>query len=64
MSTGAQLNLLDRLVSYFAPEWAAARMRARMFMAVAGSFVGASYTRRSLRDWFVMPASADEDDAV
>jgi capsid protein len=36
-------------------------MRARMFMAMAGGFVGASYTRRSLKNWFVTPASADED---
>jgi hypothetical protein len=64
MNPQVQPNLLDRVVSYFAPEWAAARMRARMFMAIAGGFVGASYTRRPLRDWFVMPASADEDDAV
>jgi lambda family phage portal protein len=54
-------NWLDRLVGYFAPAWAAQRMRARMVMAIAGSWTGASYTRRSLKDWFVMPASADED---
>ncbi len=57
----AQPNLLDRMVGYFAPAWAARRMRDRMVMAIAGSWTGASYTRRSLKDWFVTPASADED---
>ncbi len=61
MNLQAQPNLLDRVVGYFAPEWGAARMRARMVMAIAGSWAGASFTRRSLRDWFVTPASADED---
>lgn len=32
-----------------------------MFMAVAGSFVGASSTRRSLKGWSVTANSADED---
>lgn len=52
---------LDRAVGVFSPAWAAQRMRERMVMAIAGSWTGASYTRRSLRDWFVRPASADED---
>ncbi len=61
MNIQAQPNLLDRVVGYFAPQRAALRMRARMFMTIAGSFVGASYTRRSLSNWFVSAASADED---
>ncbi len=61
MKAQIQPNLLDRVVGYFAPERAALRMRARMFLAIAGGFVGASYTRRSLSNWFVSPASADED---
>lgn len=61
MKVQIQANLLDRVVGYFAPQRAARRMRARMFMAIVGSFVGASYTRRSLSNWFVSPASADED---
>ena len=61
MKEQAKPNLLDRVLGYLAPQRAARRMRARMFMAVAGSFVGASYTRRSLSNWFVSPASADED---
>jgi lambda family phage portal protein len=61
MNAPAQPNWLDRVVSYFAPAWAARRMRDRMVMAIAASWTGASYTRRSLKDWFVTPASADED---
>ena len=61
MNAQTQLNWIDRAVSYFSPQRAARRMRTRMFMAIAGSFVGASYTRRSLSNWFVSPASADED---
>ena len=61
MKAQIQPNLLDRVVGYFAPQRAALRMRARMFMGIAGSFVGASYTRSSLTNWFVSPASADED---
>jgi len=42
MNIQAQPNLLDRVLGYFAPQRAALRMRARMFMAIAGSFVGAN----------------------
>lgn len=61
MNALAQPNWLDRMVGFFSPVQAARRMRARMVMAIAGSWTGASYTRRSLKDWFVTPASADED---
>jgi capsid protein len=49
------------VLGYVAPEHAARRMRAWMFMAIAGSFVGASSTRRSLKGWSVTANSADED---
>jgi lambda family phage portal protein len=61
MSAVGQFNLMDRIVSFFSPERAERRMRSRMVMAFAGRWTGASYTRRSLKDWFVTPASADED---
>ncbi len=32
-----------------------------MGMAMAGGFVSARYTRRSLSNWLVSPATADED---
>jgi capsid protein len=61
MIAQARLNLIDRVLGYVDPERAARRMRARMFMAVAGSFVGASNARRSLKNWNVTANSADED---
>jgi capsid protein len=61
MITQARPNLIDRVVGHFAPQRAAQRMRARMFMAIAGSFVGASSTKRSLKGWSVTANSADED---
>ncbi len=42
MNAQAQPNVIDRLVGYFAPHRAAPRMRARVFMTIAGSFVGAN----------------------
>jgi lambda family phage portal protein len=61
MIAQAKPNVIDRVLGYFAPQRAALRMRARIFMAVAGSFVGASSTRRSLKGWSVTANSADED---
>jgi lambda family phage portal protein len=58
---GPQLNPIDRIVNYFDPVRGARRMRARAFEALAGSFTGASRTRRALKEWRTQNADADAD---
>lgn len=44
-------NLIDRAIEVVAPVAAAKRMHARMVMAMAGGYTGASRNRRSTQDW-------------
>jgi lambda family phage portal protein len=55
-------NILDRVVSYFSPEKAVRRTRARLFEAVSGSYFGASRTRRATSEW--NPVDADPDSTI
>lgn len=54
-------NWVDRAIEPFAPTWAAKRLRARAFLAVAGGYAGASRTRETLSGWNPGAGSADED---
>ncbi|MFA6315666.1 MAG: phage portal protein, partial [Candidatus Paceibacterota bacterium] len=54
-------TIVDRAIGYFSPEKQAQRMRARAIMAYAGSYVGASYSRRGLKSWVTSQGDADSD---
>lgn len=54
-----QENWLDRVYKFVAPVKAAERYKARMTLALASSYTGASRTRRSLSEF--MPGSGDAD---
>ena len=59
----AQANRLERLIALVNPVRAAARMRARVAMALAtgSAYTGASRSRRSLSSWNPSNGSADAD---
>lgn len=52
-------NWLDKVYRFVAPVKAAERFKARMMLAVAGSYTGASRNRRSLAEF--LPGSGDAD---
>lgn len=55
-------NLLDRMIAVVAPVAAAKRQKARMFMALAGGYTGASRSRRQTSAWkYTKGQSADAD---
>jgi lambda family phage portal protein len=54
-------TLVDRLVGYFSPRMAADRQRARISMALANSYTGASKSRRATSEWQTTSGSADAD---
>jgi len=55
-------TIVDKVVSYFAPVKGLQRMRARASMGALGSYVGASGSHRSLKNWHASGGSADKDD--
>lgn len=55
-------NLLDQAIAYVAPQIAAKRLQARMAMALAGGYNGASYGRPGLAGW--SPRAMDADAAA
>lgn len=57
----ARGTLVDRYVSWRDPVKGLQRRNARVQMAVSGSYIGASRTRRPFRNWFVSGKSADAD---
>lgn len=57
----AKLNPIDRLVSFFNPESATRRLRARIAMEVFRGYDGASNSRRSLKEWHPGGGDADSD---
>ena len=62
LNAASQLNLLERVIAQISPEAAARRMRARMFMAAAGSYTGGSRSRRQTSEWkYPKGNSADAD---
>lgn len=54
-------NLVDRLVTFFAPRAGLDRMRARATMAMVGTWTGGSLARRGTQTWFTTQGSADAD---
>ncbi|MDX1901880.1 MAG: phage portal protein [Gammaproteobacteria bacterium] len=56
-----QENWIDKAYRYVAPIKAAERYKARMTLALAGSYNGASRTRRSLADYLPTGGDADTD---
>lgn len=50
-------TVIDKAINYIAPGWGVKRLAARQVMALAGSYVGASRTRRESRDF--MPGGGD-----
>lgn len=57
----AKPNPIDRLISYFSPVHGARRAKARLFEAFAGSYNGASRSRRATKSWQTQSADADSD---
>jgi lambda family phage portal protein len=54
-------NFIDGIIGYFSPVQAAKRLRARQYMAIAGSYIGASRTRRATKEWMTWQGSPDAD---
>lgn len=54
-------TLIDRAIRYVSPVRGLRRFRSRVMQAVAGSYVGASRSRRSLRSWNPRWGDADSD---
>jgi len=59
--TKQQPNIIDRAIEYFAPQRAARRLFARQVMAMVGSYIGASRTRRATSAWKTSTGDADTD---
>jgi lambda family phage portal protein len=55
-------NIVDRTIRYFNPVKAHQRLRARVMLAIAGSYTGASTSRRPLSTW--KPKELDADSAI
>lgn len=58
---GVQLNPVDKIVNFFDPVRGARRIRARAFEAIAGSWTGASKSRRALKQWQTFASDPDAD---
>lgn len=56
-----QMNILDKAIEFVAPSRAARRMQARAYMALVGSYIGASKTRRATSQWKPVLGDADAD---
>lgn len=54
-------NAIDRVIGFFAPIRARERLRARVAMALGGSYFGASTARRSVSQWTTNAYDADAD---
>ncbi len=54
-------NFIDRAIGYFDPIRAAKRLRGRALMAYAGSYFGASTSRRATKSWITSVGDADSD---
>jgi len=54
-------NLVDRVVNYFNPVKGAQRLRARMFEALSGSYIGGSTSRRQTTRWNPLEVDADSN---
>jgi lambda family phage portal protein len=56
-----KLTIPDKIVNYFFPIKGAQRTRARAFSMIAGSYFGASRTRRQTSQWLTSGGDADAD---
>jgi len=54
-------TVIDRVVNYFAPSYGARRLRSRLMLELAGSYFGASRSRRALSQWNPQSGSPDAD---
>jgi lambda family phage portal protein len=54
-------NVVDKLVEFFAPQRAIARLKARTQMAIAGQWYGARFDRRATANWTPYGGSGDSD---
>lgn len=54
-------NLIDRVIRYISPVTALRRFRARTYLALTGSYSGASKSKRSLSQWTTHGYDADTD---
>ncbi|HLE18931.1 MAG TPA: phage portal protein, partial [Syntrophales bacterium] len=54
-------NVIDRIVRYLDPVKAERRFRARAVLALSGSYIGASRSKRSLSQWRTSWGDADSD---
>lgn len=54
-------NFIDRAIEFVAPVWAGERYRARMAMASADAYLGASRRRRQTLNWDPSSGDADTD---
>jgi len=54
-------NIVDKFIGFFDPVSAAQRYRARIAMALAGGYAGASRTRHALSSWNTSFGDADSD---
>ncbi len=62
LQSAAKLNPIERAIAALSPQWAAQRQKARMFMALAGGYTGASRARRQTSEWkYTKGNSADAD---
>ena len=57
----SQINVLDKVIEYVSPRTAARRLQARQFMALVGSYIGASQKRRATSQWKPVIGDADAD---
>lgn len=55
-------NLLERAIRTLAPSWGFKRFQARSMMALAGGYIGASYSNRSTSQWATR--GSDPDSAI
>jgi len=59
MKIDVKENFIDKGIKIIAPVYAAKRLKARMNMAVANSFIGASKSRRQTESWSIKKGDAD-----
>lgn len=64
IAASQKLTLVDRVVGYFSPARALERQRARIGMALANSYTGASKSRRATSEWRTTSGSADADTLI
>ena len=54
-------NALDRAIATISPSWAFRRLKSRASLALAGSYYGASRSRRTMQSWNPLEGSPDTD---